>query len=137
MQNKTIDNTLIFIGEIITPYKELRDCPHNISKDGVMCEIKIYDEYKDGLFGLKNKDKIDVLYWFDKAKRKVEIGKPFRECGDEVLGTFGLRSPHRPNPIALASVYIEEIKENSIFIRGLDCLSGTKLLDIKPAITVR
>jgi tRNA (Thr-GGU) A37 N-methylase len=48
------------------------------------------------------------------------------------MGTFALRSPHRPNPIALAEVEIEGIDGNRVAVRGLDCLDGTPLIDIKP-----
>jgi tRNA (Thr-GGU) A37 N-methylase len=51
-----------------------------------------------------------------------------------MMGTFALRSPHRPNPIAAAVLPIEAIDGNRVAVRGLDCLDGTSLLDIKPAV---
>jgi tRNA (Thr-GGU) A37 N-methylase len=54
--------------------------------------------------------------------------------GEGVVGTFALRSPHRPNSIAAAVLRIEIIDSGSVSVRGLDCLNGTRLLDIKPAI---
>ena len=51
-----------------------------------------------------------------------------------MIGTFALRSPHRPNPIGAAIVKIETIERERVFVKGLDCLNGTHLLDIKPAI---
>jgi len=51
-----------------------------------------------------------------------------------MIGTFALRSPHRPNLIAAAVVPIESIDEISVSVKGLDCLNGTHILDIKPAI---
>ena len=51
-----------------------------------------------------------------------------------MIGTFALRSPHRPNPIAVAVLPIVAIDSGSVSVRGLDCLNGTHLLDIKPAI---
>ncbi len=127
-------NQLKFIGEIKTPYKKISECPPNISEDGPLCEIKIFSMYQDGLVGLKENDYILVLYWLDGAKREVEIGKPYHGYGDDECGTFALRSPHRPNPIGSAVIKIFKIKDNIITIKGLDCLTGTKLLDIKPAI---
>ncbi|GAL31788.1 uncharacterized conserved protein [Vibrio maritimus] len=53
---------------------------------------------------------------------------------DGKKGTFALRTPHRPNPIGAAVVPIIALKGNVIIVRGLDCLTGTALLDIKPAI---
>lgn len=125
---------LKYIGEIITPYKTIEECPSNINKNGPLCEIKIYEEYRKGIFGLKSGDRIMILYWFDHDNRIVEISTSKNKPSNKKYGTFALRSPIRPNPIAVSVLPIEGITGNSIFVKGLDCLSGTKLLDIKPAI---
>lgn len=54
----------------------------------------------------------------------------------EVHGTFSLRSPVRPNPIGTSIVKLEGIEQNLLFVRGLDCLDGTPLLDLKPDRTL-
>jgi len=48
------------------------------------------------------------------------------------MGVFATRSPHRPNPIGLSLVEIEKVENNGIWIRGIDLLDGTPVLDIKP-----
>jgi len=47
-------------------------------------------------------------------------------------GTFALRSPVRPNPIALASVELVKIDGATLVVRRIDCVDGTPLVDIKP-----
>ena len=47
-------------------------------------------------------------------------------------GTFSLRSPARPNPIAMSVVKLLKIEGNKLSVVGLDCLDGTPLLDLKP-----
>jgi tRNA (Thr-GGU) A37 N-methylase len=47
-------------------------------------------------------------------------------------GTFALRSPARPNPIAMSVVKLLSVDDNRLSVVGLDCLDGTPLLDIKP-----
>jgi len=56
-------------------------------------------------------------------------------------GVFALRSPARPNPIALSAVRLLAVERSSpgsgcggarLLVQGLDCLDGTPLLDIKP-----
>ncbi len=37
-----------------------------------------------------------------------------------------------PNPIGLTIVKIKKIKENAIFVIGLDALPGSPIIDIKP-----
>jgi tRNA (Thr-GGU) A37 N-methylase len=47
-------------------------------------------------------------------------------------GTFALRSPARPNPIAMSVVKLVGVKDGTLSVIGLDCLDGTPLIDIKP-----
>lgn len=120
------------IGYIETPYKSLAQCPRNIEQRGPVCQLKVNDEYQEGLTGLKAGQSIVILYW-------IETNKPFKciqqsRKSKQSTGVFSLRSPNRPNPIGLAVLNIEEIKKGIVTVRGLDCLDGTPLIDIKPAI---
>jgi tRNA (Thr-GGU) A37 N-methylase len=49
-----------------------------------------------------------------------------------LAGTFALRSPVRPNPIASSIVEFVSVHDNVVEVRGLDCLDGTPLIDLKP-----
>ena len=42
----------------------------------------------------------------------------------------------RPNPIATSIVILDHIDGPNLFVRGLDCLDGTPLLDLKPDRTL-
>ncbi len=123
---------LKFIGQIKTPYKSLEECPRNIDPGGPLCELVISKDMKDGVSGLVPGQKILVLYWFEGVDRSTYL-QMSRKKGKR-LGVFALRSPHRPNPIGAAVVSIDSIENRRIFVKGLDCLDGTPLLDIKPAI---
>jgi tRNA (Thr-GGU) A37 N-methylase len=50
----------------------------------------------------------------------------------EGRGTFALRSPVRPNPIAVSVARLVRIKNNRLTVIGLDCIDNTPLLDLKP-----
>lgn len=123
---------LIEIGEIITPYTSIEMCPNNVQTTDNLCEIKLLPEFRAGLTGLTLQQQILVLYWFENVERNLLQQKS--SMTKEYIGTFSLRSPHRPNPIAAATVKVEQLTASSIFVKGMDCLSGTKLLDLKPAI---
>jgi len=71
-----------------------------------------------------------VLYWLDKSRRDLVEQSP--KSNGETHGTFSLRSPVRPNPIGTSIVKFERIEGSSVFARGLDCLDGTPLIDLKP-----
>lgn len=120
------------IGHIRTPFKTIEECPRNVDAKGALCHIIIDEAYVDGLFGLCRGDKIIILYWLDQSKFST-LTLPSRKTG-EIKGIFALRTPHRPNPIGVAEVTIDDIAANKISVRGLDCLDMTPLLDIKPAM---
>ena len=124
--------TLKFIGHINTPYNSIGECPNNIDPNGPLCKLVVDDDYKDGLKELETGEEILILYWFENTDRSVTQQESSN--GEDVIGTFALRSPHRPNPIAAAVLPIEAIDSGSVSVKGLDCLNGTHLLDIKPAI---
>jgi tRNA (Thr-GGU) A37 N-methylase len=66
------------------------------------------------------------------ARRDLVVQSPKHR--DAPVGTFALRSPVRPNPIALAAVTITGIDPAAgiVGIDAIDCLDGTPLIDIKP-----
>ena len=53
----------------------------------------------------------------------------------KIAAIISLRTPNRPNPIGLARLTIVDIEDGVIVVRGLDCLNGTNIVDIKPSIT--
>lgn len=124
--------TLKFIGHINTPYNSIEECPGNVSANGPLCKLVVDDDYKEGLSGLEAGQEILILYWFENTDRSVT--RQASSNGEKVMGTFALRSPHRPNPVSAAVLPIEAIDSESVSVNGLDCLDGTRLLDIKPAM---
>ena len=123
---------LVMIGRIETPYKTLGECPRNVDSQGPLCSLVIDPTYRDAMLGLDAGREILVLYWLGNADR-TRLRQSPSHIG-KLTGAFALRSPHRPNPIGAAVVRIVEVRENAIVVRGLDCIDGTALLDIKPAM---
>lgn len=52
----------------------------------------------------------------------------------EVHGVFAMRGPSRPNPVGISVVRLVKIEENILYIRDVDVVDGTPLLDIKPYV---
>ena len=122
---------LRIIGRIETPYKTLAECPRNVEADAPPCRLQIVPEYAPALLGLTAGQEILVLYWLGQADRD-RLRQDSRRTG-VYSGVFALRTPNRPNPIGAAVVNIESCSGNTLVVRGLDCLDGTALLDLKPA----
>ena len=124
------DAGLFFIGRIATPWRSRQDCPKNSAESDAICTIMVDPRYSEGLKDLETASHVIVLYWMDRAPRNLVLQKP-RHCG-EARGVFALRSPARPNPIALSVAELVRIDGDKLDVRGLDCLDGTPLLDLKP-----
>ena len=82
------------------------------------------------LNGLETASHIVLLYWMDRTRRDLVLQVP-RHYGER-RGTFALRSPVRPNPIAMSVVKLVRVEGTTLSVIGLDCLDGTPLIDIKP-----
>ena len=121
--------TLTPIGRIRTPYKTLEDCPKGPGRAGQEARIELDPAFAPGLKGLTATE-VDVLYWFDRAPR--DVLQSVRPHDGVLCGVFAMRSPHRPNPVALSRVPLIAIEGNSLIVGALDCLDGTALIDIKP-----
>jgi tRNA-Thr(GGU) m(6)t(6)A37 methyltransferase TsaA len=124
------DASLYFIGRIHTPWKSRDECPKNGRESDVVCTIEVDPRWAAGLKGLETVSHVLVLYWMDKARRDLVVQAP-RHYSEE-RGTFALRSPVRPNPIAASMVRLVRIDGNTLSVVGLDCIDNTPLLDIKP-----
>jgi tRNA-Thr(GGU) m(6)t(6)A37 methyltransferase TsaA len=121
---------LYFIGRIHTPWKERKDCPKNARESDAICTIEIDPAFADGLKDVETCSHLVVLYWMDKAPRNLVLQVPGHYGTQH--GTFALRSPARPNPIAMSVVKLVGVSGSKLSVVGLDCLDGTPLLDLKP-----
>jgi tRNA-Thr(GGU) m(6)t(6)A37 methyltransferase TsaA len=125
------DAALIFIGRIQTPWATRSECPRRGDPvGGPDCTIVLDARWRPALKGIVVGDALQLLYWMHRARRDLVIQAPSNRDG--TLGTFALRSPNRPNPIASSTVRLIAIDGDRLTVRGLDCVSGTPLLDIKP-----
>lgn len=123
------DANVQFIGVIHTPFATRADCPRQGDLEGPDCRIEVATRFEPALDGLEPGARIDVLYWLHTARRDLLTQTP--RNGDS-RGTFALRSPVRPNPIGVSAVVLVARDGPVLTVRGLDCLDGTPLLDIKP-----
>jgi tRNA (adenine37-N6)-methyltransferase len=97
--------------------------------DGPICSIVDDERWRAPLSNIADYRRIQVLYWVHLARRDLVLQTP---SGAETTGTFALRSPVRPNPIASSIVELIAIDGVRLAVRGLDCVDGTPLIDLKP-----
>jgi tRNA-Thr(GGU) m(6)t(6)A37 methyltransferase TsaA len=124
------DAGLYFIGRIRTPWQERKDCPKNARESEAVCTVEVDPRWRDGLKDVATCSHLMLLYWMDKSPRDLVLQVPGHYGVQH--GTFALRSPARPNPIAVSVVKLLRVEDNKLSVVGLDCLDGTPLIDIKP-----
>ena len=124
------DAEVYFIGRIRTPWQRREDCPKNARESDAICTIEVDARWAPALKDVETCSHLVVLYWMDRARRDLALQVP-RHYGEQ-RGTFALRSPARPNPIAMSVVRLLRVEAATLSVQGLDCLDGTALLDLKP-----
>jgi tRNA (adenine37-N6)-methyltransferase len=126
----SFDAGLAFVGIIRTPWRWRLECPRQGRRDGPICRIEIYEPWVAALDGIDAYEQIEVLYWLHESRRDLVRQSPASD--GETRGTFSLRSPVRPNPIGTSLVALVRRHGPILNVRGLDCLDGTPLIDLKP-----
>jgi tRNA-Thr(GGU) m(6)t(6)A37 methyltransferase TsaA len=124
------DAGVYFIGTIHTPWRLRSECPKRGSLDGPICSIVVEERWRQALTDIGDHPRIQVLYWMHRARRDLVLQTPVRT--GHTTGSFALRSPVRPNPIASSVVALVGVAGGILQVRGLDCLDGTPLIDLKP-----
>ena len=126
---RDFDAGVYFIGRIRTPWARRDDCPKNARGSDALCTIELDPRYAAALEGVSTCTHLVVLYFMDQARRDLLVQSPRHGIR---RGTFALRSPVRPNPIAMSVVRLVGIEGANLKVVGLDCLDGTPLIDLKP-----
>jgi tRNA-Thr(GGU) m(6)t(6)A37 methyltransferase TsaA len=124
------DAGVYFIGRIRTPWTERKQCPKNARESDAICTVELEERWVPALKDVASCTHLVLLYWMDRSPRNIVLQVPSHYGAQR--GTFALRSPARPNPIAMSVVKLHGVEGNELKVSGLDCLDGTPLIDIKP-----
>ncbi len=121
------------IGIVHSPFRFPEGTPIQaaVAKD-IQARIEIFPEYRNGITDLDGFSHVIILFHMHLAKSKSLFVTPFLDS--EPHGVFATRSPGRPNPIGFSVVELEKIENDILFVKGVDILDGSLVLDIKPYI---
>ena len=101
----------------------------------VLSELQLLPEFAEGLRGLEGFSHAMVVFLMHGASFDIGqhlVRRPRERADMPLLGAFAHRAQHRPNPNGGTTVRVERIDGASLFVRGLDAVDGTPVLDIKP-----
>lgn len=119
-----VDLTLRPIGVVRAPYASVLDAPRQGEFATVESVIEVAPEFAAGLEGIERLDRVLVVWWAHLADRGL-----LQRAGAD--GAFTTRVPHRPNPIAISVVAVLRVEGVRLFVRGLEAIDGTPVLDLK------
>jgi len=117
------------IGVVCCKLKKLEDVPFHWKVSEVEGRIEVFKEFEEGLGGIERFSHIAVIFIFHKSKGYKLIQ---RAMDGQIRGVFATGSPSRPNPIGLSILKLVKVEKNILYVRWLDMVDGTPILDIKP-----
>lgn len=121
------------IGIIHSPHKELKGTPiQPAAAENVDGSVELFPKYTAGLKDLEGFSHIILIYHFHLSGKAALLVYPFMDT--QAHGVFAMRGPARPNPIGLSVLKLTKINGNVLFVRDVDIVDGTPLLDIKPYV---
>ena len=107
-----------------------RASPNEDERDRSLVSRLVFNEdLTPALDGVEGWSHIYVIFWLDRVEQAEEQTLHHPSSG---LGILAARSPIHPNAIGLTLVELVKREENILWVRGLDALDGTPVLDIKP-----
>ncbi|XP_053620372.1 tRNA (adenine(37)-N6)-methyltransferase isoform X2 [Plodia interpunctella] len=128
------------IGVIETPFQNKRAVPRQSSvlanvQGTIVIDQKVFNNPEHALSGLEEFSHIWVIFKFHATESRTCPAKvsPPRLRGAR-RGVLATRAPLRPCALGLSLVKIHSIQGNKIHFLGVDMVSGTPVLDIKPYI---
>jgi tRNA-Thr(GGU) m(6)t(6)A37 methyltransferase TsaA len=121
------------IGVIHSQFNEPKGTPiQPESAKNIKGTVEVFWEYVEGLTDVGGFSHIVLIYHFHLSKAYSLKSKPYMDTVEH--GVFAMRGPSRPNPIGISVVRLESVERNILYIRDVDIVDGTPLLDIKPYV---
>jgi tRNA-Thr(GGU) m(6)t(6)A37 methyltransferase TsaA len=121
------------IGIIHSPFKEPRGTPvQPAGARDIEGTVEIASEYVEGLEDIEGFSHIILIYHFHLSRGYLLKVKPYMD--EKSRGVFATRAPSRPNPIGISTVRLVKVDGNVLYIKDVDIVDGTPLLDIKPYV---
>jgi tRNA (adenine37-N6)-methyltransferase len=122
------------IGYVRSSYTSTNQVPKGLGATHTMEGVlEVLPEFEKGLQDIEGFSHLMILWVFHQAQGCELVGKV--PTDGKVHGVFSSRSPRRPNPIGLTTVELIRREGASLFLRGIDMLDGTPVLDIKPYLS--
>ncbi|TGL59309.1 S-adenosylmethionine-dependent methyltransferase [Leptospira ognonensis] len=117
--------------------KNLRKKPIDDQWSEVLSEIELTGGIpENALLGLEHFSHVEVIYFFDQVNPEdiVYSNHPRGNKAYPLVGIFAQRKKDRPNQLGLCVGEIIKVEKRKIYLKYLDAIDGTPVLDIKPVM---
>lgn len=128
---------LVPIGYVQTGFTDPGDVPPQATEAySERGRVVLYDRFAPGLTGLQGHPYVWLISWLhaqpaEQTTEMLVVPRSMEATGGRT-GVYATRSPHRHNRIGLSLVRVRAVEGNVLEFDGVDLVSGTPVLDIKP-----
>jgi tRNA-Thr(GGU) m(6)t(6)A37 methyltransferase TsaA len=123
--------TMRAVGYIRSSYSDTAQVPKGLGAQHSMeGTLELLPEFAAGLADIEGFSHLLVVWVFHQSQGYELTG--INPTDGLSHGVFATRSPRRPNPIAITVVELVRREGSRLYLRGIDMLDGTPVLDIKP-----
>jgi len=121
------------VGLVVSAHADLDGMPlQPIADASGESRIEIFEPHRGCLEDLAGFSHVWVLAHLHETSGWDAVVPTFLD--DRTHGTFATRSPRRPNALGLSLARIVAVDELAVVVEGIDLLSGTPVLDLKPYV---
>ena len=107
-----------------------------VHRNGDSIHMQIEEPFRPALKQLEHFSHVMVYWWADrcddeKSRNTLQSRPPYAE--EHLTGVFAMRSPYRPNPMAMTTCKLLGSDEETGVVRvsGIDAFDGTRVVDLK------
>ena len=125
---------------ILNPVAVVKNSRNDLSDDywgSITSEIQLLPHVPaDAFNGIDEFSHLEIIFYFNQADKSKAVYKfhPRGNVNWPEVGIYAQRKRDRPNSIGLTIVELIKREGNKIWVKYLDAIDGTPILDIKPVM---
>lgn len=105
---------------------------HAMPTQGVPATVDVYQKFADGLLEIESNSHVVVVSWMHMADRgRLQVHGVGPDNVPLRKGVFAVRSPARPNPLAISTAKLLSVEGRRLHLERLDMVDGTPVVDLK------
>ncbi|MDQ0898992.1 MULTISPECIES: tRNA (N6-threonylcarbamoyladenosine(37)-N6)-methyltransferase TrmO [unclassified Paenibacillus] len=125
----------------VKPIAYIRNSREAIEDDywgNIVSTIELTSEFsEESVQGIEDFSHLEVIFYFNQVQDdhiQFDARHPRNNIEYPKVGIFAQRGKNRPNKLGLTTVEVLKREGKIIYIKGLDAINGTPVLDLKPVM---